>query len=176
MMPRPQIAEPDVITRGLALAAAHQAFAATEPHTHDVWENGDHAQLTSDIMSGKVEGMSREGNISPAHIEDAKSLADQIFMKLLKKDFKDGSYYRTIIAHCNTAPPQHRPIENKPSGKQRKGAVAKSKGKAGKAGGGPDACACMIRARDMGLELTCLVQVRDSSTPCELAHGFPDQS
>jgi hypothetical protein len=164
-MARPKSAEPDVITRGLALAAAHEFLGAAsgESRSLDNWENPDHAQLTSDIMSGKVSGISREGNISPESIEKAKNLADQVFMKVLQKDFRDGSYYRTIIAHRQmpTQPQKTRPIENKATGKQKRrgaAAAAKTRGKAGKRGGGPDACVCMIRAHEMGLELTCLTE------------------
>ena len=47
-----------------------------------------------------VAGVVRESTLSPQLIDTiCKDIADQIFLKLLRKDFKDGAYYRTILAH-----------------------------------------------------------------------------
>jgi hypothetical protein len=135
-------------------------------------------------MNGHVEGIVRESGLSPDLIHTiSKDLADGIFLKLLKKDFKDGSYYRTIIARMTAAQStkaiaaaSHKAIAAKVRTSARAellfsytlhscahpSCIRQGKQKQGKQSkqgkqGSPDACICMARVRGLELELTCLV-------------------
>jgi hypothetical protein len=142
------------------------------------------ARLASALMNGHVEGIVRESGLSPDLIHTiSKDLADGIFLKLLKKDFKDGSYYRTIIARMTAAQStkaiaaaSHKAIAAKVRTSARAellfsytlhscahpSCIRQGKQKQGKQSkqgkqGSPDACICMARVRGLELELTCLV-------------------
>ena len=108
------------------------------------------AQLASAVMDGTVAGVVRESTLSPQLIDTiCKDIADQIFLKLLRKDFKDGAYYRTILAHMA-------PDQTTRSIKNAAGLAAKAQRTKDKKAP-PDACICMARVRGVELEFTCLV-------------------
>eukprot|EP01043_Picozoa_sp_COSAG02_P017336 COSAG02_NODE_784_length_17232_cov_12.871651_13_plen_139_part_00 len=95
-------------------------------HSYSPW--GDHsndAALTAAIMAGDLQGVLRDSELRPELLESSKELADQMFLKLLRKEFKDGSYYRTIIARFQGEPSAQLPaLQNGP------GAVKKVRGTA----------------------------------------------
>ena len=82
-------------------------------HTHD-------AELASAIMAGELPGVIRDSELSPELLESSKDIADQMFLKLLRKEFKDGSYYRTIIARFKGEQSAQLPaLQNAPAKKVR---------------------------------------------------------
>ena len=96
--------------------------------------------------------------MSPQFIgKTAMDLASQLFLKLLRKDFKDGSYYRTIISHVSAAQ-STRAIQHSAANAVNRG--AKGSRKPGKS---PDACVCMARVRGLQVEISCLT----APTPAE---------
>ena len=48
------------------------------------------------------QGVIRDTELSPELLQTSKDIADQMFLKLLRKEFREGSYYRTIIARFDT--------------------------------------------------------------------------